>query len=205
MTLVRCEWSVSVVDLAICQDLVQKYHYTKGGSNTATFRHGLYDGNGLVRGCAWWIPPTKAAARAIYPEGHWSKVMCLSRLVVDPECPKNSASFLLGRSMKLVLKDDRWECLVTYADTGQGHTGAIYLATNWEFKGLTAPEAQWMNPATKRFVARKAGPKTRTKQDMEDLGFVLAGRFQKRRFRYFKAAKIKPVAAVTHDKQEEEK
>jgi len=28
-----------------------------------------------------------------------------------------------------------WPVLLTYADTGQGHTGAIYLATGWEPDG----------------------------------------------------------------------
>ena len=167
----------------MAQSLVKKYHYTGGGANTATFRHGLLDPLKNVRGCAWWLPPTKGAAQSVYPEGDWKSVLALSRLVLDPDVPKNGASFLLGRSIRLIRHDPRWECLVTYADEGQGHRGTIYLATNWERQGFTKPEAQWVDPLTGRIVAKKAGPKSRTKKEMETLGYEIKGRFRKRRFR----------------------
>lgn len=74
----------------------------------------------------------------------------------------------------------RWPCLVTYADEWQGHTGTIYRATNWQYVGLTKPEATFVHNG--RMVARKAGPKTRTRSEMEAMGAEMVGRFAKHKF-----------------------
>lgn len=175
------DYRVETVPLSVAQELVRAYHYSGGGANTATYRHGLLNKAGECVGVAWWIPPTKGAAKASY-DGDWTKVLALSRLVVRPGEPTNAASFLMGRSIRLIRGDNRFRALVTYADTWKEHTGAIYRATNWESVGLTKPEAVWVNGAG-RMVARKAGPKTRTKEDMEALGCVMVGRFAKHKFR----------------------
>jgi hypothetical protein len=90
-------------------------------------------------GVAWWMPPTRAAAEANW-EGDFREVLSLSRLVIVPDVPKNAASFLIGKSIHLIRKDGRFCCLLTYADTSQGHDGGIYRATNWEYMGLTTPD-----------------------------------------------------------------
>jgi hypothetical protein len=172
------------VDLTTCQSMVRQQHYSQGGSNTGTYLHGLFQRSepDVCLGVAWWLPPTKSSALATWPGGDWRGVMCLSRLVVDPTVPTNGASFLLGASERLIRQDARFGCLVTYADEWQGHSGAIYRATNWEYVGRTAPEAVWVT-ADGRMVARKAGPRTRTKAEMLDLGYTLVGRFSKHKFR----------------------
>ena len=177
--LVAAEWFVDSVPLDVCLNFVSAYHYSGGGSNTATFRHGLYRQNGSIWGIAWWMPPTKSAALATYPE--WQSVLSLHRLAIHPAVPTNGASFLIGRSIRLIRRDKRWKCLVTYADEGQGHTGAIYRATNWDYIGTTTAEAQWAD-TNGRHISRKAGPKTRTKADMEALGFTMIGRNRKHKF-----------------------
>lgn len=171
------------VKLFIARALVEKYHYAKSAANTATYLHGLFKKqagpfDGECFGVAWWIPPTKSAARATFPD-NWRGVLSLSRLVVHPDVPKNGASFLLGSSRALI---DRkiWPILVTYADEWQGHMGTIYRADNWRFIGKTKPEAVWVKGG--RMISRKAGPKTRTKQQMELLGASMVGRFSKRKF-----------------------
>jgi len=105
-------------------------------------------------------------------------------LVIAPEVPRNACSFLLAGSIKLIRRDPRWECLVTFADTWQGHTGSVYLAANWQPAGETVAEDTWVDPVTGRMVARKAGGHTRTKAEMEALGYVRVGRFVRKRFVY---------------------
>lgn len=179
----RADYEVHTVPLATCQDLVTRFHYARGGSNTAVFRHGLFrrDSPDRCLGVAWWIPPTKSCALAAYP-ANWRAVLVLSRLVVIPNVPKNAASFLIMQSVRLIRCDPRWECLLTYADKWRGHTGAIYLATNWTPCGETAPEATFVD-SSGRLVARKAGPHTRTRAEMAALGHQCVGRFSKYRFR----------------------
>jgi hypothetical protein len=179
----KAEWEVQPVALSVCRDLVGRYHYAQGGSNTGTYCHGLFRSRDLLRcqGVAWWIPPTADAARASW-DGDWQQVLALSRLVLVPDSPKNAASFLLSRSVRLIAQDAFYRCLVTYADTWRGHTGHIYRVSGWEYVGLTQPEEVWVSP-TGRMVSRKAGPVTRTRAQMLALGYRSAGKFAKHKFR----------------------
>lgn len=179
----KADYTVKTVPLATCQELVAKHHYARTGSNTATFRHGLFlkSDPDKCLGIAWWIPPTKSAALANYPK-NWMAVLVLSRLVVCPEVPQNGASFLIMQSVKLIREDSRWKCLLTYADKWQKHSGAIYKATNWNQCGETAPEATWLDK-NDRMVSRKAGPHTRTKSEMLALGSRMIGRYSRVRFK----------------------
>lgn len=180
--LLATDWVVRDVDLAIARELVERWHYSHGASNTATYLHGLWPRDSFWAqecvGCAWWIPPTKSAALATWPD-NWEGVLCLSRLVIVPDMPTNAASFLLGRSMRLIDRG-RWPILVTYADEWQGHTGAIYRATNWRYVGKTRPERTYL--LNGRMVARKAGPHTRTDAEMRELGAECVGAFAKHKF-----------------------
>jgi hypothetical protein len=103
--------------------LVTKYHYAKGASNTAVHLHGLYphDWHWYAQciGVAWWIPPTKSAAQA-WAGDKWEGVLSLSRLVIQPNSPRNACSFLLSKSVRLIDRK-RWHTLVTYADKWRGH------------------------------------------------------------------------------------
>jgi hypothetical protein len=178
----KAEYEVRTVPLTVCRDMVERYHYAKAGSNTAVFRHGLFRRTepDVCRGVAWWIPPTKSAALRNYPS-NWRAVLALSRLVIHPDEPQNAASFLIAQSIKLVRQDARWEFLLTYADEWQQHSGAIYKATNWQPLGKTTPEVTWVD-SKGRMVARKAGPRTRTKDEMLALGCRVIGRYARHRF-----------------------
>lgn len=176
------EWVVRTVELSTARRLVEAHHYSRGASNTATYRHGLFHVNATEErdclGVAWWIPPTKSAALATYPD-NWQGVLALSRLAIAPDVPRNACSFLIARSMRLIDRN-RWPCFVSYADQWQKHTGAIYKAANWTEVGTTTPEPTYQ--LNGRMVARKAGPRTRTRKEMEEMGAVMIGRFAKTKF-----------------------
>lgn len=178
----KAEWVVGPVGIAAARRLVVEHHYAKGASNTATYLHGLYRIGRLsdeeCLGVAWWIPPTRSAAQATFPD-RWQGVLCLSRMVVAPEVPANACSFLLARSRRLIDRE-KWPCLVTYADEWRGHTGAIYRADNWHYTGLTRPERTYQIGG--RMTARKAGGHTRTHAEMLALGAVMVGAFAKHKY-----------------------
>ena len=182
------DWCVQPVSLETAAILVRAYHYAAGGANTATYTHGLFRAGDFMdadcQGVAWWIPPTRAAAEATYPE-NWEGVLALTRLVIVPGVPKNACSFLLARSRRMIDRR-RWPCLVTYADTAEGHTGAIYRADNWEYLGLTSPERMYRKAG--RMISRKAGPRTRTHAEMIELGAEVYRSEGKHKYRHVEAA-----------------
>lgn len=160
--------------------MVRDHHYARGGSNTCVYMHGLYErSTDRLVGVAWWLPPTRVVCESVN-KADWKKVLSLTRLVCLPEAPKNAASFLLGHSVRLIRRDGRFVSLVTYADESQGHTGAIYRASNWAYVGRTGPYPRWLDKDGKQVAAKAT--KNRVKAEMEALGHVKVGAFYKHKF-----------------------
>lgn len=174
----RGDYTVRDAPLHEAARFIAAYHYARGCANTAVYVHGLYRGEVLV-GAALWMPPTRVCAESVHVE--WRRVLSLSRLAIAPGEPQNAASILLGASMRRILQSRRWVALVTYADQSQGHTGTIYRATGWAYRGETKPEARWID-ATGRQVSRKSAARSRTAAEMVALGYRCAGRFRKHKF-----------------------
>ncbi len=176
----KSDWYVADAPLAEAQAMVAEYHYSRGGSNTACYTHGLYErATGHLCGIAWWLPPTRVACESVNRE-QWTRVLSLTRLVVLPGVPKNACSFLLSKSVRMIREDGRFVSLVTYADERQNHLGGIYKASNWAYAGRTGPYPAWVDRSGKQ-VAVKA-TKNRTKAEMLALGHTCVGRFHKHKF-----------------------
>lgn len=179
----KADWRVDTIQLGQGQELVGELHYARGSANTATFRHGIFrveEWPFFARGAALWLPPTRPAAEASW-DGDWRRVLALSRFVLTPAVPKNGASYLLSRSVRMIRQSRAWDCLVTYADEWQCHEGTMYRAAGWEYVGLTKPERVYVKDG--RMIARKAGPKTRTHAEMLALGAECVGSYRKHKFR----------------------
>lgn len=176
----RTEWEVRPCLLKDAQAFIKQYHYARGGSNTAVYTHGLYRrGQDTLCGVAWWLPPTRVAAESVNRD-HWQKVLSLSRMAVLPDCPKNSCSFMLARSIDIIRRERRFVTLVTYADESQGHTGGVYKASGWTYVGKTGPYLRWLDRSGRQVSAKAT--KSRTVAQMEALGYVRAGRFFKHKY-----------------------
>ena len=57
----------------------------------------------------------------------------LVRLVLNEGLPKNTASFFITKTFKLLPTP---LALISYADQGKNHAGYVYQATNWLYTGL---------------------------------------------------------------------
>lgn len=165
----RAEWMVTPCKHAEAVSFIEEIHYAGGAPNTSVARHALRPVGGFrVMGVALWLPPTKPAAASV-SDNHRG-VLALSRLCVHPDAPKNAASFLLGRSMRLIDRS-RWPVLLTYADTAMGHTGAIYLATNWTRLGEVPGSDNWIDANGVR-RGRKRGGRNIPAREMRELGYT---------------------------------
>jgi hypothetical protein len=159
---------------------IEQHHYSKGCSITAVYMHGLFSRfDDTLLGVAHWLPPTKVAAESVNRE-QWKRVLSLSRLAVHPDVPTNGASFLMGRSIRLIKSERKWLSLVTYADDFMGHTGQIYKATNWQYVGHMKGSPRWEDQ-NGRQVARKSTV-SRTNAQMIELGYNMVGTFGKHKF-----------------------
>lgn len=72
--------------------------------------------------------------KGICGEDEKSNVYELTRLWIKDGTPKNSESYLIGNTIKLLDK----EIIVSFAEIQQGHIGTVYQATNFLYCGLSA-------------------------------------------------------------------
>lgn len=177
----KSEWEVREIAVAEARLIVEEHHYSRRGSNTACYTHGLFKrGDDRLWGCVWWLPPTRVACESVNKE-QWKRVLGLTRMVCIPNAPKNACSFMLGASERIIRKEGRFVSLVTYADESQGHSGGVYRSANWTYIGRTGPYPRWIDPTTGRQVAVKATT-SRTKEQMLELGYEMQGKFFKHKF-----------------------
>ena len=162
------EYIVHTICYETANKLIVDNHYAKGMSNTASHIYGLFkrsDPFKLLGTAVFMIAPQGVALQ--YGNGTYKDVLTLSRFVLIPDMPKNSASFLLGSSIREIKKLNRYNCLVTYADTSENHTGTIYKATNWTYIGTVKGAAKYTDKDGK-LVCRKS-TKTRSAATMKRL------------------------------------
>lgn len=100
------------------------------------YAYGLFDNDSLIGIVTYGQPASPSLCKGVAGEENRHNVLELNRLVLLPnQNGKNNASFLVGRSLKLLPKG---LFIVSYADWGGwGHVGYVYQATNFLYTGLT--------------------------------------------------------------------
>lgn len=193
------DYEIRDIPLRDAREFIAQHHYSQGCSNTRVYSHGLFRKDSLdLLGVAMWLPPTKVAAESVNRED-WRRVLSLTRLAIHPIVPKNGATFLMAGSIRIIRNERRFSSLVTYADAFMNHSGAIYRASNWEYIGFMKGDPRWED-SEGRQVARKA-TKSRTKAEMESLGYRMVGVFGKHKFVMHLADRRKMRACRGNDNQ----
>lgn len=78
----------------------------------------------------------------------------LIRLWVHPEAPKNTASFVVSRSLRLLPK--QVGLVVSFADSGQGHAGYVYQSLNFFYCGMSNEGVRYVDKSGVEVTARLA-------------------------------------------------
>ena len=97
-------------------------------------------------GVAIWSSPV---SRALLKQYGKDRILELRRLALSDVCPRNTASHVIARMEKLIVKKFENICkLISYQDTAT-HLGTIYKASNWT-KVITTKGHNWTTPARPR-------------------------------------------------------
>lgn len=105
---------------------------------------GLFINQKMIGVVTYGIPASHPLCIGVAGKQYEKHVKELNRLCLLPEYNgKNYASFLVGRSLKML---ENGTFVVSYADTGWGHNGYIYQATNFLYTGLTAKRKDTYQP-----------------------------------------------------------
>ena len=107
---------------------IMKKHYAHR-LPSISFAFGLIKQHELMGICTFGMPPQPQENIEWKPY----VLLELNRLCIEDNSPRNSLSYLVGSAIKLLPKP---RVLISYADSGMGHHGYIYQATNWIYTGM---------------------------------------------------------------------
>lgn len=126
-------FSVEKIEYRVAMDVVVKNHYLH---RTAPCSHafGLFRGEKLVGVITYGVSCSSTLLKGICGPEESKNVYELTRLWIEDDQPKNSASFFIGRTIKKLDK----EIIVSFAEIQQGHVGYVYQASNFHYCGLSA-------------------------------------------------------------------
>ncbi len=78
----------------------------------------------------------------------------LIRLWVHPDAPKNTASFVVSKTLKML--PDSVGLVVSFADSGQGHFGYVYQSLNFFYCGMSNEGIRYVDSSGVEVTARLA-------------------------------------------------
>jgi hypothetical protein len=122
----------------------KKFHYYGGKDFLNMYSFGATYENDVWAAITYGIPNAKNI-NGLFASDAQHGVLEIVRLAAHPDAPKNTPSRLIKISTMLLRKKYPLSLLITYADTAQGHTGAIYKAAGFRYHGLTKPKTDFLH------------------------------------------------------------
>lgn len=120
----------------------RKWHYLGSSGFIQQFNFGAYYDEVIVGSISFGAPLAKNIS-GLYTSDNQEGILELTRLAMVDYCPKNSESRFIAIAIKILRRIYPLRILITYADPSVGHTGVIYRASGFEYKGLTAQKTDY--------------------------------------------------------------
>jgi hypothetical protein len=145
MKLKNC-FFIRPIDYGVAMDLVVKYHYLHRKAS-CSYAFGLYGMEKIKKGLlvdeemlsllgviCYGSPASNALCIGVCGKEEKNNVIELTRLWIQDDTPKNTESFFIGNTLKLLDK----EIVVSYSEPHEGHMGVVYQASNFLYTGTSA-------------------------------------------------------------------
>lgn len=128
---------LNFISMKEAKECFRLWHYFGEKGFMSSYNFGVFFNDELL-GCISYGVPNAIEMKGLYSrtdqKGWWE----IKRMALSPRCPKNSASRVIAISIKILRKLENLKGIITYADTAQNHTGTIYKASGFDYRGLTA-------------------------------------------------------------------
>lgn len=124
----------------------EKWHYLGKKGFMASYNIGVFWG-GRLWGCvSFGGISAEETIQGLFGTTKQDGFFEIKRLALSDDLPQNSESRIIAIAIKLLRKIKTVKAIITYADTAVGHTGVIYRASGFQYKGLTAQKSDfWVN------------------------------------------------------------
>lgn len=132
------DWTVQRVSRQDVSSFIESNHYS-GNINgcISDFCYALYDTTGEMKGALFYGRMAMANQWKRFSDNP-DNVIELRRLCCVDDTPKNTESYFIGKSLRLLESDWMKGIVVSYADKEYGHNGTIYKASNFTMVGEVA-------------------------------------------------------------------
>ena len=124
---------VSPISAYIARPLIVQCHYIHAWPGGTKLTFGIFAQKRLMGALTLGVGPPNA--HRLVAGASRSDCIVLTRFFLDDQLPRNSASRVLGISLRALKKNTDLKFVVSYADPAFGHSGVIYRASNWTFSG----------------------------------------------------------------------
>jgi hypothetical protein len=115
---------------------------------------GAYQDEKLIAAVAYGPGGNSKTFSAIIPGFDNTNARELIRLWVHPDAPKNTASFIVSKSFRLLPQEVGM--IVSFADSGQNHAGYVYQALNFYYLGMSSEGVRYVDATGVEVTARLA-------------------------------------------------
>lgn len=128
-------FTIKKIGYKLAMNIVVNNHYLKRTSPCSR-AYGLFcnDCLNIIGVVVYGIGSSSTLLNGICGVSESKNIYELTRLWIKDGTPKNTESYLIGNTIRLLDK----EIIVSFADTEQGHLGTVYQATNFMYCGLSA-------------------------------------------------------------------
>jgi len=137
-----------------CKDWLLNKHYAKRMCSIS-YAFGLYNNEKILVGViTFGMSPSSTLAESICGKDYKDYVLELNRLVVNEGLPKNTLSFFVSKSIKMLPNN---KIVVSFADLNMNHNGYIYQATNFIYTGISSNTSKLIDKFGNEFHFRNIG------------------------------------------------
>lgn len=133
-------YDVRRIGISDARPLFAAHHAFAGVGRAGTYTFGFFEGD-VLKAAFVFNPPIIGAAKNICPEAPHG-VLALARMVAVPKSDRAEQNIadVLRYICGTLIDRTRWPVLVSYADTGAGHSGAVYRYAGWQMTREAAAE-----------------------------------------------------------------
>ncbi len=126
------EIKLKVIPSKIANDFIRKNHYSGKVVNNSNLHFGAFLDGRLHGVLSYGNSLDKSKTMGLVKETGWSEFLELNRMAFDDYLPKNSESYCISRSLKMIKKNApqvKW--VISFADGCSCGDGTIYRASNF--------------------------------------------------------------------------
>lgn len=152
------------IERSLAKPFVEKYHYIHSIGKTSLIT-GLFEDDVLVGVITFGQVSGRLLAQSIFDGGTQYNTFELLRMCVKDEC-KCPRSLFISKSISILRElFPQIKCIVSFADSTQGHIGIVYQAMSFIYTGKTTNKYHYVKNGVrynKRIIwdnARKIGMK----------------------------------------------